>query len=79
MAISEKLVNAGFEYAKEVYAAKGVDVEAAMAKAADTTISLHCWQGDDVNGCEGDSASPPPAITPARPATPTSCARIWTS
>ena len=51
MAISEKLVNAGFEYAKEVYAAKGVDVEAAMAKAADTTISLHCWQGDDVNGC----------------------------
>ena len=55
MAISEKLVNAGFEYAKEVYAAKGVDVEAAMAKAADTTISLHCWQGDDVNGCEGDS------------------------
>ena len=54
MAISEKLVNAGFEYAKEVYAAKGVDVEAAMAKAADTTISLHCWQGDDVTGFDHD-------------------------
>ena len=26
MAISEKLVNTGFEYAKEVYAAKGVEL-----------------------------------------------------
>ena len=52
MAISEKLIQAGFDYAKEVYASKGVDVEAAMAKAAATTISLHCWQGDDVGGFE---------------------------
>ena len=53
MAISEKLVNTGFEYAKEVYAAKGVDVEAAMKKASETTVSVNCWQGDDVVGFEG--------------------------
>ena len=43
MAISEKLVNTGFEYAKEVYAAKGVDVEEAMKKASETTVSVNCW------------------------------------
>ena len=41
MAISEKLVQTGFDYAKEVYASKGVDVEAAMAKAAATSISVN--------------------------------------
>ena len=53
MAISEKLVQTGFDYAKEVYASKGVDVEAAMAKAAATSISVNCWQGDDIGGFEG--------------------------
>jgi L-rhamnose isomerase len=53
MADMEKLVRAGFDYAKEVYASKGVDVESAMEKAAKTAISLHCWQGDDVVGFEG--------------------------
>ena len=57
MAISEKLVNTGFEYAKEIYAAKGVDVEAAMAKAADTFVSVNCWQGDDVVGFEGEGGA----------------------
>ena len=51
--ISEKLVNTGFEYAKEIYASKGVDVEEAMKKAAETTVSVNCWQGDDVVGFEG--------------------------
>ena len=49
---NEKLIQAGYEYAKEVYAAKGIDVEAAMEKAAGFTVSLHCWQGDDVTGLE---------------------------
>lgn len=53
MAISEKLVNTGFEYAKEVYASKGIDVEEAMKKASETAISVNCWQGDDVVGFEG--------------------------
>ena len=39
-----------FESAKATYAAMGVDVEAALAKAKDKAISIHCWQGDDVAG-----------------------------
>ena len=39
-----------FESAKAIYAAMGVDVEAALAKAKDKAISIHCWQGDDVAG-----------------------------
>lgn len=41
------------EYAKEQYAALGVDVESALDTLAATPISLHCWQGDDVCGFEG--------------------------
>ena len=39
-----------FESAKATYAEMGVDVEAALAKAKDKAISIHCWQGDDVAG-----------------------------
>ncbi len=53
MAVSDKLVQQGYEYAKEVYAAHGVDVDKAMAAVAKIAISMHCWQGDDVVGCEG--------------------------
>lgn len=52
--MNEKLLNSGFEYAKEVYAAAGVDVEKAMEKAQKFAISINCWQGDDVVGCEAD-------------------------
>ncbi|MGJ3242747.1 MAG: L-rhamnose isomerase [Opitutales bacterium] len=41
-----------FSEATERYAALGVDVEAALKRLADTPISLHCWQGDDVGGFE---------------------------
>lgn len=39
-----------FESAKAIYAAMGVNVEAALAKAKGKAISIHCWQGDDVAG-----------------------------
>ena len=39
-----------YELAKKQYAALGVDTEAAIEKLARMTISVHCWQGDDVNG-----------------------------
>ena len=45
-----------YESAKELYAKLGIDTEAALAKLADTTISVHCWQGDDVGGFDGDDA-----------------------
>ena len=39
-----------YEYSKEMYAAMGVDTEKALNTLKDITISVHCWQGDDVVG-----------------------------
>ena len=41
-----------YEYAKERYAALGVDTDAAIEQLKSIAISLHCWQGDDVGGFE---------------------------
>lgn len=39
-----------YAYAKETYAAIGVDTDAALAALKAFPISMHCWQGDDVTG-----------------------------
>ncbi len=36
--------------AKEQYAKIGVDTDAALERLQNIVISMHCWQGDDVNG-----------------------------
>ena len=41
-----------FTLAREQYAALGVHVDAALKMLAGISISLHCWQGDDVGGFE---------------------------
>lgn len=41
-----------YDIAKERYAVLGVDVETALDTLAQTPISIHCWQGDDVGGFE---------------------------
>lgn len=41
-----------YDYARERYAALGVDTEAALERLKQIAISLHCWQGDDVGGFE---------------------------
>ena len=56
MSTSEKTIQTGYDYAKELYAAYGVDIDRAMEKAAQLPVSMHCWQADDVVGCEGDGA-----------------------
>lgn len=43
-----------YESAKELYAAWGVDTDAAIEKLKEIPISLHCWQGDDVIGFDHD-------------------------
>lgn len=43
-----------FEEAKAKYAQLGIDVEAAFEKLAQQSVSLHCWQGDDVKGFDQD-------------------------
>ncbi|MDE6128782.1 MAG: L-rhamnose isomerase [Lachnospiraceae bacterium] len=39
-----------YQAAKEMYAAIGVDTDAAMERLKEIPVSLHCWQGDDVTG-----------------------------
>jgi len=43
-----------YSSAKEIYANLGIDTEAALAKLDTIPISIHCWQGDDVRGFEGN-------------------------
>ncbi len=45
-----------FESAKEIYAKHGIDAEKALADLAQVTVSVHCWQGDDVGGFDSDDA-----------------------
>jgi len=44
-----------FDFAKQTYAANGVDVEKAFQRLDNIAVSLHCWQGDDVNGFENQN------------------------
>jgi L-rhamnose isomerase len=45
-------IEQAFALARERYAGLGVDADAACAALRDISISLHCWQGDDVGGFE---------------------------
>lgn len=45
-----------YSEAKAKYAALGVDTEAAIEKLSKVSISMHCWQGDDVNGFDSKDA-----------------------
>jgi len=45
-------MSATYDAARQAYADWGVDTEAALAQLADSAISVHCWQGDDVVGFE---------------------------
>jgi L-rhamnose isomerase len=47
-----KSTTTAFRFARERYAALGVDVERALKALAKIPVSLHCWQGDDVGGFE---------------------------
>ncbi len=52
-----KLIEQNYQNAKEAYAKWGVDVDKAMEKLDNISISIHCWQGDDVIGFENDAGS----------------------
>jgi len=49
---SQAQIEQAYALAKERYSALGVDVEKALATLKTVSISLHCWQGDDVGGFE---------------------------
>jgi len=41
-----------YALARQRYADLGVDTDAALQRLASVSVSLHCWQGDDVRGFE---------------------------
>ncbi len=49
---SQAQIEQAYSLAKERYAALGVDTEKTLAMLKSVSISLHCWQGDDVGGFE---------------------------
>lgn len=52
MTIAETHLQQAYALAQERYAALGVNTEQALAQLARVSLSLHCWQGDDVGGFE---------------------------
>ena len=52
MTPSQSKIQSAYELARERYAELGVDADQALAQLEKISISLHCWQGDDVSGFE---------------------------
>jgi L-rhamnose isomerase len=57
MANREKQIEQAYAEAKDRFAESGVDTDRALELLRRASISLHCWQGDDVGGFEGCSQS----------------------
>ncbi len=52
MASSSRQTEHAYQSAQEQYAALGVETDLALKRLSAISISLHCWQGDDVQGFE---------------------------
>jgi len=50
--MNEQQINQAYEYAKARYADLGINTDEALKQLDKLSISLHCWQTDDVTGCE---------------------------
>ena len=50
--MKQEQITRAYEIARERYAAIGVDTEKALAALQGISLSLHCWQADDVTGFE---------------------------
>lgn len=48
--MKEELIKKAYEIAVERYAAVGVDANKALEDLQKISLSLHCWQADDVTG-----------------------------
>ena len=45
-----------YEYAKSEYSKIGVNTDEAIKKLSELSVSIHCWQGDDVTGFDSREA-----------------------
>ena len=49
---TDQHIQSAYAIARERYGLLGVDVDRALERLAGISLSLHCWQGDDVGGFE---------------------------
>lgn len=49
-------IESNYNYAKEYLDTKGIDVDAALNRLETFSISVHCWQADDVGGFETEDS-----------------------
>ena len=68
-------IQKAYEAAKERYAEIGVNTDAVLEQIAKVSLSLHCWQTDDVTGFENPEVFRLRATIRARPATSRRSAR----
>ena len=54
--MKEELIKKAYEIAVERYAAVGVDANKALEDLQKISLSLHCWQADDVTGFESSGS-----------------------
>ena len=45
-----------YEECKRIYEAQNIDVEGAIGRFSNISVSVHCWQGDDVIGFDGSDS-----------------------
>lgn len=55
--MKKQTIEQAYQIARERYAALGVDTDKAMEALGKISISLHCWQADDVTGFENQGGS----------------------
>ena len=53
----DQQIESAYQIARDQYAELGVDTRQALSRLEQVPLSLHCWQGDDVGGFEGDGQS----------------------
>ena len=51
--LNQENIEKTYEIAKSAYSSFGVDCDEAIRAALEVPVSIHCWQGDDINGFEG--------------------------
>lgn len=50
----ENMIKERYEMSKQIYGKLGVDTDKALETLKGISISMHCWQGDDVTGFDND-------------------------
>ena len=51
--LNPEYIEQAYALAKSAYSSFGVNTDKVIRAALDVPISIHCWQGDDINGFEG--------------------------